>query len=186
MSSGSFLALKIKLASKPKISEHAKALPVPQIEDNELGTNRAHQLRVTTRRRVLLAVLLTAGTLISLGIIAAARIPFSSETLRVRLIDALEQRLDVDADLSSLTLRFHPSLRAVGTGLRLRSKEQPDAPPLIEVEQFTVDANLRGLWNRHVAFVKLDGLRIQIPPDDGKVDANDTPDPPPPPSTSSD
>src|SRR5262245_32156008 len=93
----------------------------------------------------------------------------------MRLISALEERLDVDAELDSLTLRFHPNLRAVGTGLTLRSRQQPDAPPLIEVRRFTVDASLGGLWNRHVSFVKLDGLSIQIPPDDGNGNPDDTP-----------
>jgi hypothetical protein len=129
---------------------------------------------VTKRPRVLIAALVTAGTLIPLGIIVAARIPFSSDILRDRLIDALEQRLEVDADLDSLTLRFHPSLRAVGKGLVLRSKSRSGVPPLIEVSEFTVDANLSGLWNRHVTFVKLDGLRIQIPPDGDSVESNDT------------
>jgi hypothetical protein len=130
---------------------------------------------VTKRRRVLIAALVTAGVLIPLGIILAARIPFSSDILRNRLIDALEQRLDVDAELDSLTLRFHPSLRAVGKGLVLRSNSRSGVPPLIEVSEFTVDANLSGLWNRHVTFVKLDGLRIRIPPDNDNVESHDTP-----------
>jgi hypothetical protein len=114
---------------------------------------------------VFLAVVAAAVTLIPLAIVAAARIPFSSETLRNRLIYALEERLDVDADLGSLTLRFSPKFRAVGTGLVLRSKTRPDLPPLIQVKTFTVDANLGSLWRRRVSFVKLDGLLIQIPPD---------------------
>jgi hypothetical protein len=124
---------------------------------------------------VLIAVLATTAALVPLGILAAARIPFSSETLRVRLIHALEERLDVDAELDSLTLRFHPSLRAVGTGLTLRSRQRSDVPPLIEVKRFTVDANLSGLWDRKVSFVKLDGLRIQIPPGGGNVEPDDIP-----------
>jgi hypothetical protein len=101
---------------------------------------------MTRRRRFVIAALATAGTLIPLGIVAAARIPFSSGILRDRLIDALEERLDVDAELKSLTVRFHPSFRAIGTGLTLRSKGRSDVPPLIEVRTFTVDANLSGLW----------------------------------------
>src|SRR5215475_5013322 len=127
------------------------------------------------RRRVVIVALVTAGTLIPLGIVAAARIPFSSDILRNRLVDALEQRLDVDAELESLTLRFHPTLRAVGKGLVLRSKNRSGVPPLIQVSEFTVDANLSGLWNRQVRLVKLDGLRIQIPPDDDNVEPHDTP-----------
>lgn len=121
---------------------------------------------MTRRRRVLFASLAGIALVIPIGVVAAARIPFSSDTLRVRLIDALEDRLAVDAELSDLTLRFHPRLRAVGTGLVLRSTVHPDAPPLIEVARFTVDADLAGLWNRQVSYVKLEGLSIQIPPDE--------------------
>ena len=130
---------------------------------------------MTRRKRVLIAALVATGTVLPVGILAAARIPFSSETLRVRLIDALEERLNVDAELDSLTLRFHPSLRAMGRGLVLRTKGRTDIPPLIEVKTFTVDANLSGLWRRTVSFVKLEGLRIQIPPDAGNSEASDTP-----------
>ena len=129
---------------------------------------------MTRRRRVLITVLVTTGTLLPLATITAARIPFSSDALRVRLIHTLEQRLDVDAELDSLTLRFHPSLRAVGTGLILRSRGRSGVPPVIEVGTFTVDANLRGLWHRRVSFVRLEGLRIQVPPDDGDVDSHAT------------
>ena len=105
-----------------------------------------------------------------LAVVAAVRIPFSSETLRDRLIHTLEERLDVDAELGSLTLRLYPEFRAVGTGLVLRSKTRPDLPPLIQIKTFTVDGNLSGLWRKRVSFVRLDGLLIQIPPDTNNGD----------------
>jgi hypothetical protein len=145
------------------------------------GTHRAEPFNVTRRKRVVIAALIATGTIVPLGILTAARIPFSSDRLRVRLIDTLEDRLNVDADLDSLTLRFHPSLRAIGRGLVLRTRGRSDIPPLIEVKTFVVDANLSGLWRRTVSFVKLEGLRIQIPPDDGNEEPGDTPDSPPPP-----
>jgi hypothetical protein len=51
---------------------------------------------------------------------------------------------------------------------------------LIEVRTFTVDANLSRLWRGQVSFVKLDGLRIQIPPDDNNVESGYTPQTPEP------
>src|SRR5436305_252451 len=102
----------------------------------------ADQLPVTRRRRVIIATIVAAGTLIPLGIVAAARIPFSSETLRKRLVHTLEDRLDADVELATLTLRFHPRLRAIGTGLIIRARDRSDVPPLIQVAQFTVDGDL--------------------------------------------
>jgi hypothetical protein len=86
--------------------------------------------------------------------------------LRKRLIAGLEQRLEADVELTSLTLRFRPSLRAVGTGLTVHHKSRRDVPPLISVKTFTVDADLIGLWRRRVGHVLLEGLSIQVPPPD--------------------
>lgn len=97
-------------------------------------------------------------------ILTAARIPFRSETLRQRVVAALEQRLDAQVDLEALTLHFSPTVRVVGSGLAIRHKGRRDVPPLIAVNSFTVHANLAGLWRRHVAHVRLDGLKIHIPP----------------------
>ena len=96
--------------------------------------------------------------------IGAARIPFSSDRLRKQLIAGLEQRLEADVELNGLTLRFRPSLRAVGTGLTVHHKSRRDVPPLISVKTFTVDASLVGLWRREVGHVMLEGLSIQVPP----------------------
>src|SRR6185436_9897293 len=103
-------------------------------------------------------------TLTPIAIVGAARIPFSSETLRNRLVDALEARLGGDVELSALTLRFYPRLHATGTGLTIRHKGRRDVPPLILVDTFTVDADFIGLWRRQVAHVKLEGLSIHVPP----------------------
>ena len=118
-------------------------------------------------------MIVATGTLIPLGIVAAARIPFSSETLRKRLVHTLEDRLDADVELSALTLRFHPRLRAVGTGLTIRARNRSDIPPLIQVAHFTVDAELAGLWHRHVSNVRVDGLQIRTPPDDPHAEPSD-------------
>jgi len=128
-----------------------------------------------TRRQWVIAIIIAIGVLIPIGIVAAARIPFSSDTLRHRLIDTLQDRLNADVELNTLTLRFHPRLHAVGTGLTLRHKGHRDLPPLISVDTFTVDADLVGLWHRRVAHVKLDGLRIQIPPDDDQPTSDTAP-----------
>ncbi len=97
-------------------------------------------------------------------VMLALRIPFSSEKLRSRVVATLADRLDAEVELGDLTLHLFPRLHAVGTGLAVHHKGRRDVPPLISAEKFTVDADLLGLWRRHVAHVRLDGLKIQIPP----------------------
>jgi hypothetical protein len=109
---------------------------------------------------------------ISAGLVAS-RIPLSSEVLRRRVIETLAERLDAEVELRALTLRFSPQLRAVATGLRIRHRGRTDVPPLISVQQFTVEATLAGLWNRRVQHVALEGLEIQIPPGDSRQDRRD-------------
>lgn len=98
------------------------------------------------------------------AILTAARIPFSSETLRRRVTATLEDRLDAKVELAELTLRFYPSIHIVGTGLEIRHRGRTDVPPLIAVRQFTVHTDFMTLWRRHVDRVQLDGLKINIPP----------------------
>ena len=109
--------------------------------------------------------------ILTVGAIALAlRIPFTSETLRKQVIETLSDRLDAEVELGDLTLRVLPALHADGTDLRIRHKGRHDVAPLISVDKFTVDATLLGLWRYHVAHVNLDGLNIQIPPEDHASD----------------
>lgn len=119
---------------------------------------------MTFNRRRWVAIAAIAGLLVAGLASLAARIPFSSEKLRVRVVATLADRLDSEVELGDLTLRLFPRLHAVGTNLAIHHKGRRDVPPLISVERFTVDADLLGLWRRHVTHVRLDGLQIQIPP----------------------
>lgn len=98
--------------------------------------------------------------------ILAARVPFSSETLRRRVIEGLAARLDAEVELGNLELRLLPTMHARGTELRIHHKGRKDVPPLISVGTFTVSASFGDLWRWHVSHVSLEGLDIQIPPDD--------------------
>jgi hypothetical protein len=93
-----------------------------------------------------------------------AAIPWSSDSLRQRLIRTLSEQLDSDVELGELTLHVFPALRAQGSNLVIRKHGRRDVPPLITVKSFHVDANLIGLWHKHARHVQLDGLDIQIPP----------------------
>jgi hypothetical protein len=120
---------------------------------------------VTRGRRWLIgssiAAVLTVATITVL-----LRIPFSSEILSERVTETLADRLNAEVELGSLTLRAFPTIHAVGTGLKIRHKGRTDVPPLIAVESFTVHGSLMSAWRRRVDRVRLEGLEIQIPPDD--------------------
>jgi hypothetical protein len=132
---------------------------------------------VISRRRLWIFVAAFLGILTVGATTLALRIPFTSETLRTRVVETLSDRLDAEVELGDLTLCVLPALHAEGTDLRIRHKGRRDVPPLISIDKFTVDADLLGLWRNHVAHVNLDELDIQIPPrdhdpdDDHKSDA---------------
>ena len=101
----------------------------------------------------------------------ASWMPFSSETLRAKVVATLADRLDAEVELQDLHFRVFPRFHAEGIGLTIRHKRRHDVAPLISVKTFSVDANLVGLLRKHVARITLNGLDIEIPPhgrdDDG-------------------
>ena len=122
-------------------------------------------MRFTRRRWVIISVI--SGALIALVVAwLAARVPFSSEALRSRVITTLRERLNADVELGAVTLRLLPRFEVRGEGLVVRHEGRRDVPPLFRVAVFTVNGDIMGLWRRHVAYVKLEGLEIQIPPRD--------------------
>ena len=92
--------------------------------------------------------------------------------LRAELIRSIEERFDAKAQVETLTISLFPQTRIAGKGLVLWYKGRHDIPPLIKIDEFTADANLRELFQkpRRISEVKLKGLLIQIPPDDDDRD----------------
>ena len=122
------------------------------------------QRRPLARRPLFWALLSLAGLVIVLAAMLVAAVPLSSDTLRHRIVLALSEKLDSDVELGDVRLRVFPSLRAEGTDLRIRRRGMAAYPPLISIKSFHVDANLVGLWRKHVDRVQLDGLDVNIPP----------------------
>jgi hypothetical protein len=113
------------------------------------------------------AALSLLGIVVALAAIFTSVVPMSSEVLRQRIVTNLAARLDSDVQLGALQVRVFPGLRAEGSNLTVRRRGTPaDIPPLISIKAFHVDANLMGLWRKHVEHVQLDGLDIAIPPKD--------------------
>lgn len=110
----------------------------------------------------------------------AARVPFSSDILRSRIVETLSERLEAKVELGDVWLRALPRLHAQASDLRLHHQGREDVPPLIAVRDVIVDADLLGLWRKHVAHVDLVGLSITIPP--GGIDSRPSPEPEIPPA----
>lgn len=121
----------------------------------------------SARRRIWLwslVGLLTLLAVAAMGVIAA--VPLTSDALRHRMIDTLSARLDADVAIGDLHWRVFPTVHATGSDLTIRRRGHRDARPLISISGFTVDASVKGLLRKHVAHVTLEGLAIEIPPND--------------------
>jgi len=126
---------------------------------------------VTTRRKWWLAISTLIGLGVIAGLIVAATVPLSSDTLRHRLVATLATKLDSDIDLGSLSLTLAPRLHIEGEDLLIRRRHsERDRPPLISIKRFTAQAGFLGLMRKHVAFVKVEGLDVQIPPNTDRGD----------------
>ncbi len=117
------------------------------------------------------ALLGLAGVVVALAVMFVSVVPMSTDILRRRIITTLSEKLDSDVELGTLSLRVVPGLRADGTDLTIRHRATvPGRPPLISIKRFHVDANLMGLWRKHVDHVQLDGLDINILPKAERVE----------------
>jgi hypothetical protein len=116
-------------------------------------------------RRWIWSAIALGATLIIAAVLFVSAVPLRSETLKKRILETLAQRLDADVSLDDVSLRVFPRLHAVGYGLIIRQHGRENVPPLIAIKEFTVDADVLGVWRKHVAHVQLKGLDISIPPD---------------------
>lgn len=91
---------------------------------------------------------------------------YLSSFVRERMIHALQDTYSSDVALKHLELRLFPSIHGDGEGLVLHFRGRSDLPPLLSVARFTVDASWVGLLRSpaHLSRVRLDGLRVHIPP----------------------
>ena len=128
-----------------------------------------HPWRATT----LVVAVVIGGLVIAL----ASVVPFSSETARRKVIEALSARLNAEVELAELRFRVLPQFHAEGVGLAIRHRGRRDVPPLISIRRFSAEGNLFGLLQRHITRVTVDELDIEIPPDRNR-DRNAGEDPP--------
>lgn len=110
------------------------------------------------------ALVLAAAAIAIMAAVVVSSVPLKSDVLKRRIVETLADRLKADVALDELSLRVYPRLHAEGSGLTIRDRRRPDAPPLITIKAFTVDGDVVGVWRKHVARVQLSGLDISIPP----------------------
>lgn len=122
------------------------------------------------RRRWIWVSIATLALLVLASLALVSAVPLRSETLRQRIVATLSDRLNSNVELGDLSLRVLPALHVEGQALVIRRREHPNQPPLIAIKSFTVDADLVGLWRKHVRHVDVDGLVISIPPNDNDDD----------------
>src|SRR5262245_47833219 len=90
------------------------------------------------RRAIVVAVFLAVVGAAAVWL--AARVPFSSEILRSRVIATLRDRLDAEVELGAVTLRVLPQFEVRGENLVIRHRGRRDVPPLFSADAFTVRA----------------------------------------------
>jgi len=122
--------------------------------------------KLITRRRVLTLMIVVFGVPILLSALAAFYLWRYSPINREWVVRTLEKRYQCQVELKSFRASFYPAVSITGEGLVLRRREPPDLPPVATVQKFSAT----GLWPellrqpRHFGRVRLDGLRVVVPP----------------------
>jgi hypothetical protein len=124
------------------------------------------------RRRLWIGALAGLGAVlvIAAAVITVAVMPLSSDALRQRMVRSLSERLDAEVAIGDLHWRVVPRPHADGSALTIRHRADTANPPLISIARFSVEGSVLGLWRKHVSKVTLEGLDIQVPPDDQDLD----------------
>ena len=80
----------------------------------------------------------------------------------------LAERLHMDVAIADVRVRFWPRPSIHGSGLSVRIPDQPDLPPLIVIDEFSMNIGPFSLLRKQVDTVYARGLRISVPPGDAR------------------
>jgi hypothetical protein len=129
----------------------------------------AGMYRKLTRKHIWILAAVV-GALAVVLITVALSIPIRSTTLKARVITLLTDELESEVTIDTLEGRVFPRVSVSGSGVVIRQKGRTDVPPMITIEGFEIRGSLRDLMKapRHVAEVRLRGLRVAIPPGDDR------------------
>jgi len=80
----------------------------------------------------------------------------------------LAERLNLDVTLDQVHVSLLPRPSVQARGLALRIPGQPDLPPFIAIDEFSMNIGLLSLMRRRVDTVYARGLHIAVPPGDAR------------------
>jgi AsmA-like protein len=133
--------------------------------------------KLTLRKRVWILVTFF-GVLAAVLIAVGLTVPIRSDTLKASVIALLTEELESEVTIDTLEGRVFPRVAVSGGGVVIRQKGRTDVPPLITIDRFEIRGSLRDLMQkpRHVDEVRLQGLKVTIPPgDDADSDDGEKP-----------
>ncbi|GMV23437.1 MAG: hypothetical protein AMXMBFR57_33860 [Acidimicrobiia bacterium] len=100
------------------------------------------------------------------------------DAVRHRIVEALSTELDAEVVLDTLEVDVFPTVKIVGTGLRIHRNQDPHSvPPFIVARRFEV---VPGLWHvirGRAQLVQVEGFRFTIPRPPDPTDPTDPTDP---------
>ena len=117
------------------------------------------------RARKWIAICSTAALLLVLLALHALG-PRIHQIVRDRTQNVLQTHFASKVEFSSFDVSLFPRVHVTIRQLVMRHKGRTDIPPLIQVRTVSMDANWLNLLRPkpHIAFVRLEGLQIHIPP----------------------
>lgn len=130
-----------------------------------------NRIREIFARRSLLVAGIAFFLLIALILIGASN--GLSGLVRNRAIQTLKKTYGSDLQLKRLDVNLFPSVRFYGEALEFHKKDRNDLPPFITIEKFSATTSWIGVLRKRVAQVRLEGLRIHVPPRREKTSAGD-------------
>lgn len=118
--------------------------------------------RILRRKWLIVAGIAAAAVVLTLFVIAA--LALRGGALTARVTDTMAAALNCDVAMDTLSVRLFPRIRVSGTSLTIRLKDRPELPDFVRVDRFEVRLGLLSIVRRHIDEVRLDGLRVNVPP----------------------
>jgi hypothetical protein len=111
---------------------------------------------------------LAAIALFVIGVAALWYSQLREDAIRERIRATLAARFNADVAIEQLNLSTSPSLRLTGGGITMRVRGRPELPPFISIDRFVIDLEPFSIVRRHVDTVHIDGLKVQVPPEEAR------------------
>jgi hypothetical protein len=130
---------------------------------------------VTLSRRVRISLWITAGILAGLVIAISILVVRLEPLARNYVVKALQQRYKSDVKLGDLQISLFPVVQATGKDLVLNLTSRGDAPPMVVIRRFRIEAGIGGIFRspKRIRKVTLEGLQLHIPPKQDRGNSGD-------------